>query len=38
MVTLTYGALFGLLLAAFILGLLFPVFLLIFTIWRQKPN
>lgn len=38
MVTLSYGALFGLLLAAFIMGLLSPLLLMVYLIFREKPR
>ncbi len=38
MLTLTYGALIGLLLAAFILGLIFPFILLIYMIVQSPPR
>ena len=36
MLTLTYGALFSLLLAAFALGLLFPLLLVLFAVFKAK--
>lgn len=38
MLTLSYGALFGLLLAAFIFGLVFPFILLIYLIAHNPPR
>lgn len=38
MLTLSYGAMIGLLLAAFILGLLFPFILLIYLIVQNPPR
>lgn len=38
MVTLTYGALFGLLLVAFIVGLMTPLLLLVYFILKQNPD
>lgn len=38
MLTLSYGVLFGLLLAAFILGLIFPVILLIYLVVNNPPR
>ena len=36
MVTLSYGGLFGLLLAAFVLGLLTPLLLIIYAVFNDK--
>ena len=36
MVTLSYGALFGLLLAAFILGLISPFILVVYMVFNDK--
>jgi len=36
MLTLSYGALFGLLLAAFLLGLIFPFLLIIYFVLNDK--
>ena len=36
MLTLSYGALFGLLLAAFVLGLIFPFLLVIYLVLNAK--
>jgi len=36
MLTLSYGALFGLLLAAFVLGLVFPFLLIIYLVFNDK--
>ncbi len=36
MVTLSYAALFGLLLAAFVLGLLFPLVLLVYVVFSAR--
>jgi hypothetical protein len=38
MLTLTYGALFGLLLAAFVLGLIFPFLLIIYFVLNDKMH
>lgn len=38
MLTLSYGALFGLLLAAFIIGLVFPFILVIYIIVQNPPR
>ncbi len=38
MITLSYGVLFGLLLAAFVLGLLFPLLLLVYVVFSAKPR
>ena len=38
MLTLSYGALFGLLLAAFILGVVFPFILVIYLIVHNPPR
>ncbi len=38
MLTLSYGVLIGLLLAAFILGLIFPFILLIYFIVQNPPR
>ena len=36
MLTLSYGALFGLLLAAFVLGLLLPFVIIIYLVYHDK--
>ncbi len=36
MLTLSYGALLGLLLAAFVLGLIFPFLLVIYVVFNDK--
>lgn len=36
MLTLSYGALFGLLLATFVLGLIFPFLLVVYLIFNDK--
>jgi len=36
MLTLSYGALFGLLLVAFILGLIFPVILILYLVFNDN--
>jgi hypothetical protein len=38
MLTLSYGVLFGLLLAAFILGVVFPFILVIYLIVQNPPR
>lgn len=38
MVTLSYGSLFGLLLVSFIVGLITPLFLLVYFILKQNPD
>ena len=38
MLTLSYGVLFGLLLAAFLLGLIFPVILVIYLVVNNPPR
>lgn len=36
MLTLSYGALLGLLLAAFVLGLIFPFLLIVYLVFNDK--